>query len=99
MTDLEAYRWIAAVAATASDISLVRAEHVGQTMVWFVITARGEAAFTRNSIERAAERMSVHAAGPWMRLCAAQAKESRAFTDAAAERLAAARRAGVPSEP
>ena len=99
MTDLEVYRWIGEVAATASDISVVRTEHFGATTVWFVVTARGEAAFTRDSIERAAERMSVHAAGPWMRLCAAQAAESRAFAAAATERLAAARGPGVPSGP
>lgn len=99
MTDLEVYRWIGRVAAAASDISIVRTEHVGTTMIWFVMTARGETAFARDSIERAAERMSVHAAGPWMRLCAAQAAESRAFAAAATERLAAAREPGVPSGP
>lgn len=99
MTDLEVYRWITDVAAAASDISVVRAEHFGPTMVWFVMTARGEAAFTRDSIERAAAQVSVHAAGPWMRRCAAQAAACRASAAAATERLADACRAGVPSGP
>lgn len=100
MTDLDVYRWLGAVAASAPDISVVRTVCDGDRLLcWIVTTARGEAGVTRDSVERAAARMSVHAAGPWLRLVAAQAAWDRAQAAAATERLAAAGGAVVASGP
>ena len=83
MTDLDIYRWIAAAAEHAPDISIVRATSEPAVGAWWVVmTARGEATLSCTSVELAAARMSAANAAPWMRLVAAQ-QAGRRVEDAA----------------